>query len=127
MPDTIHKAFMGAVMYANRTPANKGWVFRMLIENCTSLVKTEARTAIEKLARTQALFIYQTIRIFDGDITLRAQAQKDMPTFKKWIGELCEFRDNLDEMILLDQISIQERPPKSWEVRPPMAPLHPDL
>jgi len=117
MPQSIHKAFMAAVMYANRTTANKAWVIRLLIESCASLLEAEAYSPYEKLARTQAMFIYQTIRIFDGDITLRARAQKEMPILLNWIKELTEMRENLDDMTLLDPVAISSRPPKSWEVR----------
>ncbi|KAL2759111.1 hypothetical protein ACRALDRAFT_2041107 [Sodiomyces alcalophilus JCM 7366] len=72
-------------------------------------------TTREKLARTQALFLYQLVRCFDGDIGLRAQAERDMPTFQAWLTELESHRDNLDELVLLDQQTLRERPPKSWE------------
>ncbi|ROT35603.1 hypothetical protein SODALDRAFT_328974 [Sodiomyces alkalinus F11] len=72
-------------------------------------------TVREKLARTHALFLYQLIRCFDGDIGLRAQAERDMPTFQAWLTELEDHRDNLGDQVLLDEQTLRDRPPKSWE------------
>ncbi|WZH50226.1 C6 zinc finger domain protein [Fusarium acuminatum] len=74
-----------------------------------------ANPVYEKLARTQALWMYQVMRMFDGDIRLRAQAEQDMPTLEAWLLELEECRDNLQEMWLLEETAVRERPPKSWE------------
>ncbi|KAH9885674.1 hypothetical protein F4778DRAFT_498501 [Xylariomycetidae sp. FL2044] len=52
-------------------------------------------TPLEKLARAQALFVYQVIRLFDGDVGLRVQAERDMALFQTWLAELCKIRDNL--------------------------------
>lgn len=33
-----------------------------------------------------------------------------------WLDELCKLRDNLQDLAMLDQATIRERPPVSWEV-----------
>jgi hypothetical protein len=48
---------------------------------------------VEQLARVQALFIYQFIRLFDGDIRQRAQAEALIPTLKGWNNRLWESAD----------------------------------
>ncbi|KAE8376382.1 hypothetical protein BDV26DRAFT_294130 [Aspergillus bertholletiae] len=68
----------------------------------------------EKLASTQALWMYQVVRVFDGDIGLRAQAERDMATLESWLLELENYRDNLTEMCLLDEAEVRGRAPKSW-------------
>lgn len=73
-------------------------------------------TIYEKLARTQALWMYQVLRVFDGDIGLRAQAEQDMNTLETWLLELEQYRDNLEEMCLLDEAGVRQRAPRSWEV-----------
>ena len=52
--------------------------------------------SLNALARAQALLMYQVIRLFDGDIMLRAQAENDIPMFMQWLDHLCAIRDNLD-------------------------------
>ena len=42
------------------------------------------------LARTQALFVYQLIRLFDGDIRARAQAEGDAETLRTWCRQMLE-------------------------------------
>lgn len=80
-------------------------------------IATNTSNAIyEKLARTQALWMYQVLRVFDGDIGLRAQAELDMSTLETWLLELEQYRDNLEEMCLLDEAEVKQRGPKSWEV-----------
>jgi hypothetical protein len=116
MPHTILQAFTTCVMYAGCTRANKTWVFRNLVENTTELLQGQANNPHDKLARAQAMFLYQTIRVFDGDVTLRAQAEKDMPIFEGWLDDLVRIRDNLAEIAVLDDAAVRERPPKSWEV-----------
>ncbi len=42
------------------------------------------------LARTQALLIYQLIRLYDGDIQARARAEEDMSTLDEWAKQMWE-------------------------------------
>ncbi|KAK0647093.1 hypothetical protein B0T16DRAFT_304673, partial [Cercophora newfieldiana] len=42
------------------------------------------------LARTQALFVYQLIRLFDADIRSRAQAEEQMGTLHTWATQMLE-------------------------------------
>ncbi|KAM0492741.1 hypothetical protein ACHAP6_000894 [Verticillium nonalfalfae] len=65
--------------------------------------ETADLTPLDKLARTQALLIYQQIRIFDGDIGLREQAERDIGTLEAWLEDLETYRDNLAELWLLEE------------------------
>ncbi|KAM0330052.1 hypothetical protein ACHAQA_004223 [Verticillium albo-atrum] len=135
-PRAMLAAYSAATAYANRTDANRAWAFRVLCEAADDLLGMPGRstgqalaqvmgmemgsaagayTPYEKLARTQALLIYQQIRVFDGDIGLRAQAERDMSTLESWISELEGYRDNLAELWLLEESTQRERPPRSWE------------
>ena len=55
-------------------------VMRALDSSVRERIDTEVNrivsTLLEKLARTQALFLYQIIRLRDGDVTLRAQGER---------------------------------------------------
>ncbi|KAI1422543.1 hypothetical protein F5Y12DRAFT_609193 [Xylaria sp. FL1777] len=117
-PRCIMSCFTTCVLYASRTPTNMAMVIRAISDSAREFVDAEAhvvRTSIEKLARSQALFLYQIIRLFDGDITLRAQGEKDMGLLKTWLGELCRIRDNLGDLALLEYASVREQSPIEWE------------
>ncbi|KAJ8130556.1 hypothetical protein O1611_g3075 [Lasiodiplodia mahajangana] len=92
---------------------------RALSNSARELIDAEASrivaTPIEKLARCQALFLYQVIRLFDGDIALRAQGEKDMAILKTWLEELRRIRDNLGDLSRLEYSSVKEEPPIEWE------------
>ncbi|KAI0483853.1 hypothetical protein F4859DRAFT_512490 [Xylaria cf. heliscus] len=111
--------FATCLLYVSRTPANMAMVMRALSDNARELVDIEVcrvpSAPIEKLARSQALFLYQIIRLFDGDVALRAQGEKDMGLLKTWLGELCHIRDNLGDLARLEYTSVREQPPVEWE------------
>lgn len=116
-PQCILSCFAACVLYENRTPANTAMIIKSLHVNIRELIDFEAdritATPTEKLARAQALFLYQIIRLFDENITLRSQAEKDMPILDTWLGELCKIRENLGT--LGDDARNQK--PVEWEVR----------
>lgn len=116
-PQCILTCFTTCVLYENRTPANIAMVIRALHGNIRELIDFEAgritATPTEKLARTQALFLYQIMRLFDDNITLRSQAERDMPILEKWLDELCKIRENLGNL----EDDARRQKPVEWEVR----------
>ncbi|KAL0936462.1 C6 zinc finger domain protein [Colletotrichum truncatum] len=122
-PRPLMAAYTAISAYAGRTETNKGWAIRAICEGAAEVLKSSkdaaasaAMSGHDKLARTQALWMLQTIRCFDGDIALRAQAERDMGVLKRWLEELEGLRDNLDDVHLLDDLAVRQRPPRSWEV-----------
>ncbi|KAF9876488.1 C6 zinc finger domain protein [Colletotrichum karsti] len=122
-PRPLLAAYTAISAYAGRTDSNRGWAIRAICEGAAEVLKTAkdaaasaAMTGHEKLARAQALWLLQTIRCFDGDVALRAQAERDMGVLKRWLTELEGLRDNLDDVHLLDDLALRQRPPRSWEV-----------
>jgi hypothetical protein len=96
---------------------NKASVIRVLCEGLQELKHQGAVTLPrDKLARAQALLLYQIICLFDGDLSLRSQAEKDMPLLSNWIDDLCKIRDNLGWPHEIDSSREQTSCPKSWEV-----------
>jgi hypothetical protein len=96
-----------------------GMVMRALHSNVKELVDSEighvVALPIEKLARTQALFLYQLIRLLDGDVTLRTQAEIDIELLQTWLGDLCKVRDNMSDSLQLgDHVKRNQGP--EWEV-----------
>ncbi|KAK3369288.1 hypothetical protein B0T24DRAFT_358712 [Lasiosphaeria ovina] len=121
-PPSIMSCFATTVLYANRTPATTPMVMRALHGSALELISAEtgrangnAATPLEKLARAQALFHYQIIRLLDGDVSLRAQGEKDMPLLMAWLADLCKLRDNLSDAAQLDHADVRALPPKNWE------------
>ena len=90
-------------------------VFRALAGEMDKLVGmgAMATTPYEKLARVQVLLLYQMIRLFDGDVGLRVEGERDLGRLEGWVGELRGVGDNLGggggrgrEVLI----------PESWEV-----------
>jgi len=119
MPRWVLQAFTLCSLYTNQVAANRAVVLRVLHENVADLKTgspTSTTTPHEKLARVHALIFYQTVRMFDGDITLGQQADDDIPLLQSWTKDLCKVRDNLDDLSEKPNADIRESPPKSWEV-----------
>ncbi|KAI1176675.1 hypothetical protein F4777DRAFT_587758 [Nemania sp. FL0916] len=117
MPCWMLQAFSMCLLYTNQTTANRAVVLRALHENVIELKETASQGALipqEKLARVHALMFYQTIRMWDGDITLGQQADDDMALLESWTNDLCKVRDNLDDLSD-ERIVAREHPPESWE------------
>ena len=116
----IVDAFSSAVLYANRNPSTEMLVFRIMDKNVTSLIEIANNLTSRPdspprdiLACVQAMLIYQTMRMFDGDIRQRANAESLMPLFKRWTAYLTNIRDSSDAM------SNPSKMPESWDVSIP--------
>ncbi|RYP82956.1 hypothetical protein DL770_005469 [Monosporascus sp. CRB-9-2] len=118
-PHCILSCFAANVLYANRTQENTAMVMLTLHSSVKELIDTEAgrivATPVEKLARTQALFLYQIIRLLDGDVILRAQGERDIPLLQTWLGDLCRVRENLGDLAQLGDNVMRKQPPREWE------------
>lgn len=130
-PACILSCFSTSVLYANRTPATTGMVMRSIDRGVKDLLATGAGGAtmpMEKLAKTQALFLFQIIRLLDGDVTLRAQGERDIQLLEMWLSDLCRVRENLGDLGTgtgngdRDSVGRKQHPPQ-WEVSRPH--IHP--
>ncbi|KAF2846065.1 hypothetical protein T440DRAFT_472216 [Plenodomus tracheiphilus IPT5] len=93
-PPVLQDAMSACALYCMRTAVNQPFVFQNLQHKCQHLIaNTDALHASRHslLAATQALLIYQTIRLFDGDIRLRAHAEADEMTSVLWATRLQAF------------------------------------
>lgn len=94
-------------------------MFRILEKHAKHVVDTcssDTDNPREALARVHALLIYQIIRLFDGDVRQRNQAELAMPTLVAWNLHLRKLRDEMNphgENGLLN-------PPTNWEVSAPV-------
>ncbi|KAL7814631.1 hypothetical protein V8C44DRAFT_36571 [Trichoderma aethiopicum] len=99
LPDHIQDAFASLATYHSKTPATERTVLRIIETRVNNLVDTQNASGVGDfgvimldpachLARTQALLIYKIIRLFDGDIRARAQAEKNIDTLALWARQL---------------------------------------
>jgi hypothetical protein len=102
LPPCLQDAFAAVASYESKNDKNEEVIMRIIEEKANKLLNepssvtdsgvgapSSLRTA-EQLARVQALFIYQFIRLFDGDIRQRAQAEALIPTLNGWNNKLWE-------------------------------------
>ncbi|KAH8653802.1 hypothetical protein BX600DRAFT_553451 [Xylariales sp. PMI_506] len=117
MAPSMRTCFSVSTLYSSMTDSNKTSVFRVLLQSIEELrhQAATATTPFEKLARAQALFMYQIIRLFDGDPSLKSHADKDMPLLVKWLDDLRKVRENLGMPSDLDETKLRSNPPSSWE------------
>lgn len=102
-PPALQDALSSCALYCLKNTDNQTLVFRnleqrrhQLIAN-TDLLLASKMDLVEAL---QALILYQIIRLFDGDIRLRAQAEADEPVLMMWAEHLrlctCQVRSPPD-------------------------------
>ncbi|KAJ4179677.1 hypothetical protein NW767_014568 [Fusarium falciforme] len=98
LPDCIQDVFTTLAAYQSRTPATEKMVLRIVEQRANRLVEGHTPMPDElgvimldpaaHLARTQALLIYKIIRLFDGDIRARAQAEAHIDILSQWARQL---------------------------------------
>lgn len=121
LPKTILTVFSAATAYANRSGDNKGWVMKLLSDTAMALHRDgeSATSNLDKLARVQALLILDSIRVFDGDIALRAAAEREAPVLVKWFQELHLVRNELEaeaaQFVGGGSVRSRDKPPRDWD------------
>lgn len=125
-PSCILKCFAANVLYVNRTLANAPMVMQVIESSVKELLIAEAArneatgTHIDRLARTQALFLYQVLRLLDGELILRSRGERDIPLLETWLRDLEKVRDDLGDTTLLgnsDSVARKQSHPE-WRVSP---------
>ncbi|KAK5271970.1 hypothetical protein LTR40_013977, partial [Exophiala xenobiotica] len=96
MPTCLQDAFTTLAAYNGRTPAVTETVLQIAEERSSALVRQNSPTASgaegirAHLARVQALFVYEFIRLFDGSVRVRASAEQQLPTLRRWVIQMWE-------------------------------------
>ncbi|KAI1416793.1 hypothetical protein F5Y13DRAFT_100643 [Hypoxylon sp. FL1857] len=105
MPRYVQDAYTAVTMYhtsaARDSSANaeaRATALRVFDDRVVQLLQDQAlETSLGKqmdifdhLSRVQALLTYQTIRLFDGDVRMRAQAEDLVPTLFLWTKQLLD-------------------------------------
>ncbi|KAM0254772.1 hypothetical protein ACHAQJ_006429 [Trichoderma viride] len=117
LPKTIISAFSAATAYSSRTPQTKGWTLKVLLDAVREVHRDgeRATTHAERLARVQALLLLNSMRIFDGDVGMRAAAEREMSVMLAWVKDLIVVKGELEEGLPSSAHMTRDKPPKSWE------------
>ncbi|KAK4098853.1 hypothetical protein N658DRAFT_568434 [Parathielavia hyrcaniae] len=102
-PECVEDAYTSLAAYNAASPGAKQTALRVMDSRVNKLLMSQTHDedvdgissaflldTPAHLARTQALFIYQLVRLFDGDIRARAQAESHMETLDRWAGQMVE-------------------------------------
>ncbi|OIW29292.1 hypothetical protein CONLIGDRAFT_633453 [Coniochaeta ligniaria NRRL 30616] len=107
MPDCVQDAFTALTAYYATKPTTKPATMRMVNNRAKKLVDSHSQLylatdtsdfaisapsialdTLTHVSRTQALFVYQMIRLFDGDIRSRAQAEEQSHVLTAWACQM---------------------------------------
>ncbi|KAI1647000.1 uncharacterized protein F4817DRAFT_113804 [Daldinia loculata] len=141
MPRCVQDAYTALAAYLARTPENSDLCFQIIRERAQELVEQAQRMVpaptsetgsseptggsmpldpFDHLARVHALFVYQMIGLFDGDIVLRVEAESRISTLMSWVAEMWDSAE-LDAS-LYSTILALEQDVSSSEDTPAVAP-----
>ncbi|KAJ6150130.1 transcription factor gsfR2 [Penicillium samsonianum] len=90
-PPALQDALSACALYCMKNTENQLLIFRNLEHRRQQLIANTDPLLASKmnlLEALQALILYQIIRLFDGDIRLRAQAEADEPVLIMWAAQL---------------------------------------
>jgi hypothetical protein len=89
MPQPLQEAFCASALYLGKTDANEAMVWNLISGKVAQLMEPRVTWSVsEHLSCVQALIIFQIIRLFDGDIRQRADAEHHDETLAQWTDHL---------------------------------------
>ncbi|RWA08202.1 hypothetical protein EKO27_g6906 [Xylaria grammica] len=102
MPRHTQDAYTSMTMYMTKTRDTEATVHRILEDRVSQMLQDQAVEAslgnasgdglsiFDHLSRVQSLLCHQLIRLFDGDIRMRGQAEALIPTLFLWNKQMLE-------------------------------------
>jgi hypothetical protein len=95
LPQCLQDAFASLTAYSSKNEKNEAMVMQLVEDKANSLLRAshadgQDQAITQRIARVQAFFVYQFIRLFDGDIRQRAQSEKSIPVLAGWANQLLE-------------------------------------
>ncbi|KAI1276204.1 hypothetical protein F5Y07DRAFT_144473 [Xylaria sp. FL0933] len=103
MPRHTQDAYTAMAMYLGKTRDNEVMIRQILEDRVSQLLQDQAvatsldinssgsgLSIVDHLSRVQSLLCYQLIRLFDGDIRMRGQAEALIPTLFLWNKQMLE-------------------------------------
>ncbi|PMD44827.1 hypothetical protein L207DRAFT_551804 [Hyaloscypha variabilis F] len=89
VPPPLQDAISMAALYMSKNEKNEVMVWDIISTKAATLLEPRVSWSVaEHLACLQALVIYQIIRLFDGDIRARADAEKSEEILTDWTDRL---------------------------------------
>ncbi|KAI0447016.1 hypothetical protein F4803DRAFT_393421 [Xylaria telfairii] len=109
IPRHTQDAYTAMTMYMSKTRETEDTVYRILEDRVSQLLQDhdveaslgnaggDGLSIFNRLSRVQSLLLYQLIRLFDGDIRMRGQAENLIPTLFLWNTQMLESaKDSLE-------------------------------
>lgn len=97
MPPATYQDILGiCAMYIQKSPRNQTVIFAMLDSRVSNLIndsKSSPWLAKDYLIAVQAMTMYQIIRLFDGDIRQRGNAERHLEILQSWTFQLIPTND----------------------------------
>ncbi|TPX10338.1 uncharacterized protein E0L32_008743 [Thyridium curvatum] len=97
MPDCIRDAYTAIATYYSRTTETEDMVARILDDRASRLIEDQVFAdsfgslgVLDHLARSQALYMYQAVRLFNGDIQNRARAEDALTVLIDWVTQMLQ-------------------------------------
>jgi hypothetical protein len=90
LPPVISDALSACALYSRKNSENELFVFGDISRKAKDLAEMQRPflSPVDLLASTQALLLYQIIRLFDGDIRQRADAESHETILVSWTEQL---------------------------------------
>jgi Fungal Zn(2)-Cys(6) binuclear cluster domain len=107
LPTSLIDAMSSCALYAGKNDENQIFVFQDISQKAKKLIGEHhawSSSPLEQLAAVQALILYNTIRLSDGDIRLRADAELSEPVLISWTDQL---KTRMQPLYSLDSESTQ--------------------
>ncbi|KAL1851799.1 hypothetical protein Plec18170_006102 [Paecilomyces lecythidis] len=99
IPPPIQDALGICALYNEKNENNENLVFQTISRKAKHLIETNSQpglSLVERLSSVQALILFQIIRLFDGDVRQRADAENDGSTLKDWTKQLQLRMESID-------------------------------
>lgn len=91
-----------SAMYLQKNAENQQTIFAMLDRSVSRLLLGASSWTVEELLlATQALVVYQIIRLFDGDVRQRANAERHLLVLHAWTNRLREETNSAGPCLLV--------------------------
>ncbi|TAQ86116.1 hypothetical protein B7494_g5558 [Chlorociboria aeruginascens] len=117
VPLVIQDALSACALYCGKNSENELLVFSDISRKASGLteLKCPSLSPVDLLASTQALLLYQIIRLFDGDIRQRADAESHETIVVSWTEQLLGRVQQLPLTMDLDASSPDSPTTSSWQ------------
>lgn len=98
-------AYSSCALHLTRNAANSATISSIIESRVSELITSKQQnTPLECLARVHALILYQTIRLFDDDVSCRLAAEVAMPSLRAAVVSLLPYA-NFEDTLSLSNVA----------------------